>query len=136
MWHNYQNSFINGINLFDLHFFSILFASLVFRSGLFFIEVSVFLIGDDEYYIAILDFLLSFSLIIRLVQTARTLFSFTLTIWKIAVFCIAVAHASSFLSNSYIVFESSVIRFLTQTLAVVVFCQSFSSRYVIFKKFI
>ncbi|VDK87918.1 unnamed protein product, partial [Litomosoides sigmodontis] len=107
---------------------NILFASLVFRSGLFFIEISVFLIGDDEYYMAILDFLLSFSLIIRLVQTARTLFSFTSTVWKIAVFCIAVAHASSFLSNSYIVFESSVIRFLTQTLVVIAFCESFSNR--------
>ncbi|CAG9538977.1 unnamed protein product [Cercopithifilaria johnstoni] len=107
---------------------NILFASLVFRSGLFFIQTSVFLIGDDEHYIAILDFLLSFSLIIRLVQTARTLFSFTSTIWEIAVFCIAVTHALSFLSNSYIVFESSVIRFLTQTLVAIAFWQSFSNR--------
>uniref|UniRef100_A0AAF5PG04 GPI ethanolamine phosphate transferase 3 n=1 Tax=Wuchereria bancrofti TaxID=6293 RepID=A0AAF5PG04_WUCBA len=106
---------------------NISFTSLVFRSGLFFIQISIFLIGDDEYYVAILDFLLSFSLIIRLVRAARTLFLFTSTIWEFAVFCMIIAHASSFLSNSYIIFESSVIRFLTQTVVAIAFWQSFSN---------
>ncbi|MCP9260532.1 GPI ethanolamine phosphate transferase 3 [Dirofilaria immitis] len=83
---------------------------------------------DEEHYVAILDFLLSLSLIVRLVGTAKTLFSFTSTSWEIIVFCMIVAHASSFLSNSYIVFESSVIRFLTQTLIAVTFWKSYSHR--------
>uniref|UniRef100_A0A8R1TM52 GPI ethanolamine phosphate transferase 3 n=1 Tax=Onchocerca volvulus TaxID=6282 RepID=A0A8R1TM52_ONCVO len=107
---------------------NISFASLIFRSGLFFIQTSIFLTGDEEHYVTILDFLLSFSLIIRLVRTARTLFSFTPTTWEIVVFCMIVAHALSFLSNSYIVFESSVIRFLTETLVAIAFFQSFSNR--------
>uniref|UniRef100_A0A915PZ24 GPI ethanolamine phosphate transferase 3 n=1 Tax=Setaria digitata TaxID=48799 RepID=A0A915PZ24_9BILA len=58
----------------------------------------------------------------------KTLFSFTSTASDIGVFCMIVAHASSFLSNSYIVFESSVIRFLAQTLVAVAFWLSFSDR--------
>ncbi|EFO24581.2 hypothetical protein LOAG_03903 [Loa loa] len=137
-WTEFNNSFmrIGFMSLLDavlsvydsLYTGNISFASLIFRSGLFFIQISIFLIGDDEHYIAILDFLLSFSLIIQLVRAARTLFSFTSTIWEIAIFCMTIVHASSFLSNSYIVFESSVIRFLTQTVVTIAFWQSFSNR--------
>ncbi|KAM3720914.1 GPI ethanolamine phosphate transferase [Dirofilaria immitis] len=137
-WTEFNNNFmrIGFLSLFDtilmvydsLYTGNISFASLVFRSGLFFIQASIFLIGDEEHYVAILDFLLSLSLIVRLVGTAKTLFSFTSTSWEIIVFCMIVAHASSFLSNSYIVFESSVIRFLTQTLIAVTFWKSYSHR--------
>lgn len=136
-WTEFNSSFmrIGFLSLLDailsvygsLYTGNISFTSLVFRSGLFFIQMSVFLIGDDEHYVAILDFLLSFSLIIRLIRAARTLFLFAPTIWEFAVFCITIAHASSFLSNSYIIFESSVIRFLTQTVVAIAFWQSFSN---------
>ncbi|VDN03644.1 unnamed protein product [Thelazia callipaeda] len=107
---------------------NISFSSLVFRSGLFLLQASTFLIGDEENYIAILDFLLSFSLIIQLIRAARTFFSFTAKFWEISVFCIFVAYASSFFSNSFIVFESSIVRFLTQTVVVIAFWQSFLNR--------
>ncbi|VDO43333.1 unnamed protein product [Brugia timori] len=142
-WTEFNSSFmrIGFLSLLDailsvygsLYTGNISFTSLVFRSGLFFIQMSVFLIGDDEHYVAILDFLLSFSLIIRLIRAARTLFLFAPTIWEFAVFCITIAHASSFLSNSYIIFESSVIRFLTQTVVAIAFWQSFSNWYIIFE---
>ncbi|VDN24490.1 unnamed protein product [Gongylonema pulchrum] len=53
---------------------------------------------------------LSFSLIIRVIRTVSTLFSFTSSMWDIFMFCLITAHALSFFSNSYIVFESSAIR--------------------------
>lgn len=114
-------------------YFSISLASLIFRSGLFFVQSSVFLIGDEEHFIAILDVLLSFSLIIRFIRTIRTLFSFTSTTCDIFVFCLIATHALSFLSNSYILFESSVIRFVTQSVVNFAFWQSFSSRCGIFE---
>ncbi|VDK44489.1 unnamed protein product [Anisakis simplex] len=68
---------------------------------------STYLIGDDERYTAVLDTLLSVSIIWRIILLLSALLGSSLSKFHCISLFVVVAHALSFFSNSYIVFESS-----------------------------
>lgn len=91
---------------------------LMFRSGLFFVQLSTYLLGDEDNYIAILDALLAVSLVFNVISLLSLLLSLSFSTSNILLLLLLAVHSISFLSNSYIVFESSVVRMLTQTVLV------------------
>uniref|UniRef100_A0A915AER8 GPI ethanolamine phosphate transferase 3 n=3 Tax=Ascarididae TaxID=6250 RepID=A0A915AER8_PARUN len=93
--------------------------SLVFRSGVLFVQCSAYLVADDERYIAVLDALLSVSLIWRAIIAFSAMLALNFSLFRILTVLMLVVHAFSYFSNSYIVFESISVRFLAQSAFVV-----------------
>ncbi|VDM23970.1 unnamed protein product [Toxocara canis] len=100
--------------------------SLVFRSGLFLVQWSAYLLAEDERYIAVLDVLLSVSLLWHTVVSLSALLALSFSVFHVFNLMLLMAHAVSYFSNSYIIFESSAVRFLTQSAFVVAIIHSAS----------
>lgn len=91
----------------------------LFRSGFFLLQLSLFLAGNGD---GLLIPLLHFSLLLSIGYHAVVLCIQLLSLqfqWKPLIpFIIAAAHSFSFLSNSFIVYEPSVVRFCLQTVMI------------------
>uniref|UniRef100_A0A0N4VFJ6 GPI ethanolamine phosphate transferase 3 n=1 Tax=Enterobius vermicularis TaxID=51028 RepID=A0A0N4VFJ6_ENTVE len=89
---------------------------VIFRSALFFIQMSAYLSGGQaSTSLAILEIILVSSLLFHFISLFNKLLSLSFSIRHTFAVSLIVIHGLSFLSNSFIVFESSSVRFLTQT---------------------
>lgn len=91
-------------------------------------QCSAYLVADDERYIAVLDALLSVSLIWRAVTSLSAMLALNFSVFRILTVLMLVAHALSYFSNSYVVFESISVRFLAQSAFVVAVLHSACAR--------
>ena len=100
----------------------------LFRSGFFLLQLSLFLAGSgDGLIVPLLNMSLLLSLGYHVIVLGVQMLSLRLQ-WKAVIpFIVAIGHSLSFLSNSFIVYEPSVIRFILQTII-------FASIWVLFKK--
>uniref|UniRef100_A0AC35G7X6 GPI ethanolamine phosphate transferase 3 n=1 Tax=Panagrolaimus sp. PS1159 TaxID=55785 RepID=A0AC35G7X6_9BILA len=91
----------------------------LFRSGVFLLQLSLFIAGkngENDLIIPLLNVSLILSLGYHLIVFIVQLLSLRIQ-WKAIIpFIIAFGHSATFLSNSFIVYEPSVIRFCLQTI--------------------
>lgn len=107
---------------------------LLFRSGLLLVQISTYLRGDDDNYIALVYCLLAVSLVNRIIGLLWSLLSFSFSFSCVLVLSVLVIHAVSFFSNSYIVFEASSVRFLTVTVLLIAFFHSSVKQRTVFPR--
>uniref|UniRef100_A0A7E4UNJ5 GPI ethanolamine phosphate transferase 3 n=1 Tax=Panagrellus redivivus TaxID=6233 RepID=A0A7E4UNJ5_PANRE len=106
------------------HFFGqINFAVWLFRTGVFFLEAALLATprNPDSLILGLLNVCLIGSILYHAIVVVVQLLSVSIAWWKAIPFGFVVLHALSFTSNSFIVYESSVVRFLLTTVLVVGF---------------
>ncbi|VDN50814.1 unnamed protein product [Dracunculus medinensis] len=87
---------------------------LIFRSGLLFMQAATYITGDEEHYFSVIFILLCSSVSFRIIYLLNSLLTVTYSWSTVMLLFFLFFHAISFFSNSFIVFESITIRFLTQ----------------------
>ncbi|MFH4979999.1 hypothetical protein AB6A40_006708 [Gnathostoma spinigerum] len=95
------------------------FSSMLLHSAFLFLQFSVFLRGEDDFLMLALDLCLSISVLSRLVYFLASLLSFTVTLPRFLSFVLLLVHSFSLGSNSFVVFESSVVRYLAQSILLI-----------------
>lgn len=111
---------------------SVSIGSLLFRSGLLFLQLSIFLVTDREYYCEVLIVLLVTSLLFRVFKLILVLTALRYVFWDFLIMVLVVLHAASFFSNSFVVFESTASRFLMQSALLIAFLQTLPERFACF----
>uniref|UniRef100_A0A0N5AMA1 GPI ethanolamine phosphate transferase 3 n=1 Tax=Syphacia muris TaxID=451379 RepID=A0A0N5AMA1_9BILA len=107
----------------------------IFRSALFFIQISAYLNGSEtSNLITLLEATLVSSLIFHFISFFNKLLSFSFSFRYLFSISLIVIHGLSFLSNSYIIFESSSVRFLLQTVLVVALFSDIPCRFYLGRK--